>query len=165
MPEVCPFINNYCSSQKGKLVIFMNIQTRTMALLTALTVSSVGLLPSAFAQEYHPLLHNQIIKQGAVGAGVGAAAGLLGGHGRHEGHSVIRGAGVGALTGAGTGLVSRSKILRGHPLAKTTAQGAIIGTGASVIFHKSPAKGALLGAGVGAGWHFLDQYLHTDRRY
>src|SRR5690349_13763515 len=99
-------------------------QTRWLAGLTAVTVSSLAFLPmAAFADtryEVNDALHNPIVKQSLVGAGIGAATGFLTGHHHREGHAVLRGAGIGALTGAGTGLVSSSQTMRRHPLVKST---------------------------------------------
>jgi hypothetical protein len=95
-----------------------------------------------------------VVKQSAIGAGLGAATGYVSGE-----SGLLRGAGLGAITGAGTGIVGSSSTLRNKPLVRSTAQGAIIGTGAAAITRKSKAKGALIGAGSGAGWHFLRSWL------
>ena len=139
----------------------MNKTKQTLALLTAAMVSSTALVP-VFAQDTrHPVrsdvkqaMHNPVVKQAAIGGALGAAAGLF-----SRESSIWRGLGIGALTGAGTGLVSDSKTMNRHPLVKSTAQGAIVGTGTSAVFRRSKGKGALVGAGAGAGWHFLKDYF------
>ena len=92
---------------------------------------------------------NPIIKQSAVGAGVGAATGAL------TGNSLLKGAGVGAVVGAGTGLIDTSTSLRNRPMVRSTLKGAAIGTGAGVVTEGSVGKSAAVGAGVGAGSHLI----------
>ncbi|MEB3288045.1 MAG: YMGG-like glycine zipper-containing protein [Vampirovibrionales bacterium] len=96
---------------------------------------------------------NPIVKQAAIGAGVGAATGVL-----TRESSVWKGAGVGALAGAGTGAVDSSRTLRDKPLVRSTAKGAIIGTGAAAVTNRGKVKGAAVGAGAGAGTHFLKKW-------
>lgn len=95
-----------------------------------------------------------VLKQSAIGAGIGAITG-----GVSERGTVLKGAGVGALTGAGTGLIDTSRTMERHPLLKNTAKGAVIGTGVSATTDRSKVKGAAVGAGAGAGWHLLKDYL------
>jgi len=95
-----------------------------------------------------------ILKSTAIGAGVGAATGLF-----SDRSNLGRGVATGAVTGLGTGLISRSHYLNDKPLLRNSLEGAAIGTGASVATHRSAGKGALVGAGAGAGYHFLRQYL------
>lgn len=97
---------------------------------------------------------NPVVKQAAIGAGVGAVAGLL-----SDRSSMMRGAGIGALVGVGTGLIDNSRTLDNHPMARSALQGAAIGTGAAAISRKSGVKGAVVGAGAGAGLHYLKNYL------
>ncbi len=104
------------------------------------------------------LSQHPVAKQAAVGAAVGVGAGIL-----SDRTSVLRGAAAGALTGTGTGLVSQSRYFQDHSLLRNTAQGAIVGTGASYALRRDKLKGAAVGAGTGAGYHYLRQYL-DDRR-
>jgi hypothetical protein len=96
---------------------------------------------------------NPVIKQSAVGAGVGAATGLLTGR-----SGVLKGAGVGALVGAGTGLVDSSTALRNKPMVRSTLKGVAIGTGAGVVTEGNVGKSAAVGAGVGAGTHLVREW-------
>lgn len=95
-------------------------------------------------------LANPVVKQAAIGAAVGAAAGLF-----SDKSSVLRSAGIGTLVGAGTGLVGSSQSLQNRPMVKTALQGAIIGTGASAVTRNSALKGALLGGAAGAGAQYV----------
>lgn len=131
---------------------------QSLALMALAAVMSTASISAAFAEtrdQVKSAWRNPIVKQSVIGAGVGAAAGAL-----SERSSVLKGAGVGALTGAGTGLVDSSSALKGKPLVRSTAKGAIIGTGVSTVTDKSKLKGAAVGAGVGAGAHFIRDYLN-----
>jgi hypothetical protein len=109
----------------------------------------------AFAEsELDRLMTKPIVKQAAVGAMIGAGAGVL-----SDRASVGKGAVAGALSGAGTGAVSQSRYFRDKPLLRNTAKGAIIGTGASYATGSDKLKGAVLGAGAGAGYHYIRKYL------
>jgi hypothetical protein len=66
---------------------------------------------------------------------------------------------AGALTGAGTGALSQSHYLKDKPLLRNTAKGAVIGTGASYAMGSDRLKGAVLGAGAGAGYHYIRKYM------
>jgi hypothetical protein len=94
------------------------------------------------------------VKQAAIGAAVGAAGGAL-----SDRTSLGRGAAAGALSGVGTGLVSQSRFFQDKPLLKNTVQGAIVGTGAGYALGTSPLKGAAVGAGGGAGYHYIRRYF------
>jgi hypothetical protein len=100
---------------------------------------------------------NPVIKQSAIGAGVGAATGGITGNG------LLKGAGVGALVGAGTGLIDSSTVFRDKPMVRSTLKGAAIGTGAGVVTEGSVVKGAAVGAGVGAGSHLLRDWWNNRR--
>jgi hypothetical protein len=104
-------------------------------------------------------IKNPIVKQSAVGAAVGVAAGAL-----SDKSSALKGAGIGALVGAGSGLIDTSSTLNNKPLLKTTLKGAAIGTGASAVMDKSKLKGAAAGAAAGAGVHLLKDYLNNSDR-
>jgi hypothetical protein len=123
----------------------------TLALMTTLG----GLTMTAHAEggtweRMHP-----VARQAAVGAAVGVGAGAL-----SDRTSIMRGAATGAVTGVGTGLVSQSRYFRNRPLLRNTAQGAIVGTGTSYALRKDKVKGAAVGAGAGAGYHYLRKYMN-----
>jgi YMGG-like Gly-zipper/Glycine-zipper domain len=127
-----------------------HIATLTLGITLALTYT----LPSqAWNGENHAV--KTVVKQAAVGAGIGAATGYI-----SKESSIGRGAGIGAITGAGTGLIDSSSTLRNRPLIKDTAKGAVIGTGASAVLRNNKLKGAAIGAGSGAGWHFVKKVFN-----
>jgi hypothetical protein len=134
----------------------------TRKTFTALTALIVLGAPAALAEQgdwsFDNLMRRPIVKQAAIGAAAGAAGGIL-----SDRTSVGKGALVGGLAGVGTGAVSQSQYFRDKPLLKSTAQGAIVGTGAGYALGGSAVKGAVLGAGGGAGYHYIRQYL-DDRR-
>jgi hypothetical protein len=99
---------------------------------------------------------NPVIKQSAVGAGVGAATGVLTGR-----SSALKGAGVGALVGAGTGLIDSSSALRNKPMVRSTLKGVAIGTGTGVVTEGNVGKSAAIGAGVGAGTHLIRDWWNN----
>lgn len=101
------------------------------------------------------LWQNQVVRQAVIGAGVGAAAGVI------TDRPIGRSAGVGAITGAGTGLVDQTGVLRRRPMARTAVKGAIIGTGASTVMGRSKLQGAAIGAGAGAATHLVRDYWRT----
>jgi hypothetical protein len=98
------------------------------------------------------------VRDAAVGTAIGAGAGLF----THR-TSVGRGALVGGLTGAGTGAIGQSRYLQGKPLVRNTLQGAVIGTGASYATDSNRLKGAAVGAGAGAGYHYIRKYMDERR--
>jgi len=131
---------------------------RSLFMLAALVAS--GLSSLAFADtktQAKKAWGNPILKQAVVGAAIGTATGAI----SREG-TALKGAGVGALVGAGTGLMDTSSTLDRKPLVKTTAKGALIGVGASTITKRNKLSGAAIGAGAGAGTHFLKNYLRND---
>jgi hypothetical protein len=113
---------------------------------------------STLRGEVSNAMRNPVVKQAAIGAAVGAATGLL-----SDRTSLLKGAGVGALVGAGTGYVDRSATLSSKPLVRTALKGAAIGTGAGMLTQRGAVKGALIGGAAGAGWHYLQNYLDTNR--
>jgi hypothetical protein len=123
-----------------------------LAVLGCLLVSSLS--ASALAED---VWRKPVVKQGVVGAAAGAAVGAL-----SDRSSVGKGAVTGAAVGVGTGLMTQSRFLRDKPLLRNAAQGAVIGTGASYVTGKSKVKGAAVGAGGGAGYHYVKKYL--DKR-
>ncbi|MCE3235536.1 MAG: hypothetical protein K0Q50_1716 [Vampirovibrio sp.] len=119
--------------------------------LVAITL--LGFIPASFAED--SLWSKPFVKQAAVGAAIGAGAGVL-----SDRTSVGRGAVAGGLAGAGTGALSQSKYLRNKPLLKNTLQGAVIGTGTSYATRSDKVTGAVLGAGAGAGYHYIRKYMN-----
>jgi hypothetical protein len=131
-----------------------------LALVLAIwTTAGPALAIDRLKDDVKDLWRKPVVKQAAIGAGIGAATGVL-----SDRTSVGRGAGIGALTGAGTGLIDQYGMLKGKPMARTVAKGAIIGTGASAATHGSVLKGAAVGAGVGAGTHLLRDYWNDGKR-
>lgn len=129
-----------------------------VTIIASLLLSSVTMDANAeVRRQARDAWGNPIVKQAAIGAGIGAATGVL-----TKESSVWKGAGVGALSGAGTGLVDSSKTLRDKPLVRSTAKGAIIGTGAATVTNKGKVKGAAVGAGAGAGTHFLKRWWDSN---
>jgi hypothetical protein len=144
----------------------MKIMNRTVkstvakaGVASAMVCSLLSLMPGAFASNGNWSLDNlwskPIVKQAAVGAAIGAGAGVL-----SDRTSIGKGALAGALTGAGTGAVSQSRYFKNRPLLRTTAKGAIIGTGASYALGSDRLKGAVIGAGAGAGYHYIQKYMN-----
>lgn len=135
--------------------MILNTKKRTpvaLAILAGLLVSALS--TRAMAED---VWRKPVVKQGVVGAAAGAAVGAL-----SDRSSVGKGAVTGAAVGVGTGLMTQSRFLRDKPLLRNAAQGAVIGTGASYVTGKSKVKGAAIGAGGGAGYHYVKKYL--DRR-
>lgn len=112
---------------------------------------------SNVAVQAEDLWKKPVVKQGVVGAAAGAALGAL-----SDRSSLGKGAVTGAAVGVGTGLMTQSKYLKDKPLLRNTAQGAVIGTGAGYVTGGSKLKGAAIGAGSGAGYHYVKKYL--DKR-
>lgn len=133
------------------------------SLIALAALATIGSTSGAFAANqsdwsWRGLWDKPIVRDAAVGTAIGAGAGVL----THR-TSVGRGALAGALTGAGTGAVSQSKYLKGKPLVRNTLEGAVIGTGASYATDSSRLKGAAVGAGAGAGYHYIRKYLDERR--
>ena len=134
------------------------------SLMTLAAGIGLGATGSAFAVtpkkpdqwSLHSLWAKPILRDAAVGTVIGVGAGML----THR-TSVGKGALAGALTGAGTGAVSQSKYLKGKPLVRNTLEGAVIGTGTSYATDSSRMKGALVGAGAGAGYHYVKKMVDT----
>lgn len=118
---------------------------------------STSFFTAAFAQDN--LWRKPAVRQGAIGAAVGAGAGVL-----SDRTSVGKGALTGAAVGVGTGLLTQSRYFHDRPLMRNAAQGAVIGTGASYATGRNKLDGAILGAGAGAGYHYLRKYLDNNQR-
>ncbi len=134
----------------------MSMMTRkSLSFLTAALFALLMFSPVSFADD-RSLMRNPMVKQTAIGAGVGAAAGAL-----SRETSVVKGAGIGALTGLGTGAIDSTGVLNRRPLVRSAAKGAVIGTGASAVMDRSKMKGAAVGAGAGAGYHLIRDYMNN----
>ncbi len=107
------------------------------------------------ADKTRSLFRDPVVKQAAVGAAVGVAAGAL-----SDRASVGKSAVVGAAVGAGTGLLDKSGYLDGKPMIKSAVKGAAIGTAASAVTDRSKLKGAAVGGAAGAGYHWLQNFLN-----
>lgn len=138
----------------------VSLSKMTLASLL-LTLFMASLTPFASAEDrwsLDNLVKKPVVKQAAIGAAAGAAGGAL-----SDRASIGKGAFAGALAGAGTGLVSQSRYFNDKPLIKNTVQGAIVGTGASYALGTNKLKGAAVGAGGGAGYHYIRRYLDDQR--
>ncbi len=102
---------------------------------------------------------NPVVKQATIGAGIGAASGLL-----FDRTSVFEGAAAGAIVGAGTGWLDKSGVLDDHPAIKSSVKGAAIGTGVGAVSGSGLGKGAVIGAAAGAGAHYVKDYLDLKRQ-
>jgi len=139
----------------------VQLHIRKNSLAVLLLAAIIGTIPAgAFAEQstLKKVLAKPIVKQAAVGAAIGAGAGVL-----SDRTSIGKGALAGGLAGAGTGAISQSRYLKGKPLVRNTLEGAVIGTGASYALGKDKAKGAVLGAGAGAGYHYIRKYMDDHR--
>ncbi|WP_373533218.1 YMGG-like glycine zipper-containing protein [Vampirovibrio sp.] len=120
------------------------------SILVVAALVTTGLTSSAFADD---IWRKPAVKQGAIGAAAGAAVGVM-----SDRTSVGKGAATGAAVGVGTGLMTQSRFFKDKPLLRNTAQGAVIGTGASYATGRSKTNGAVLGAGSGAGYHYVRKF-------
>ncbi len=113
---------------------------------------------NAFAADWslENLWSKPAVKQAAIGTAIGAGTGVL-----SDRASVGKGALTGAAVGVGTGLLTQSDYFYDKPLVRNALQGAIVGTGTSYALDKSKLKGAVIGAGGGAGYHYVRK--HIDR--
>lgn len=137
---------------------------KTTAVKTGLIAFSaliaLGSASGAFAHNnqdnwsMHSLWAKPVVKQAAIGTAIGAGAGLF----THK-TSVGKGALAGGLTGAGTGALSQAKYFKDKPLIRNTLQGAVVGTGTSYATDSNRLKGAAVGAGAGAGYHYIRKYI------
>lgn len=127
----------------------------TLSVVPLLMGAMIGLSDLTANADVRDWLGNDIVKQGAIGAGVGAITGVV----REDGPSTVKSAGIGAVTGAAGGAIDHTGVLDNNPLARRAAKGAIYGTGGSAVLGKSKIKGAAVGAGTGAGYHYLKKYL------
>ena len=92
----------------------------------------------------------RVLIHSAIGAGTGAVVG-----GVSDRSTAWQGAAVGAGSGVATGVIDSVDALNDKPLVRSTAKGAVTGLGASTITERSKLGGAAVGAGAGAGVHFL----------
>jgi hypothetical protein len=129
------------------------------AFSSLLAFSLLAITPTAFANHddswnVDRLFRQPVVKQAAIGAAAGAAGGML-----SDRVSTGKGVITGAVVGGGTGLLSQSRFFQGKPLARRALQGAVVGTGVSYASDNDKLKGALIGAGAGAGYHYIRQYI------
>jgi hypothetical protein len=97
--------------------------------------------------------HSPVIKKGAMGAGIGLGAAAL------SEKNLLKGGLVGAGVGAGMGAMDNSYYFNRHPLMRRASKGALVGAGAaSVTGIAGMLPAAAVGAGVGAGVHYLKKY-------
>lgn len=113
----------------------------------------------SWKQKARTTFRNPIVKQAAIGAGIGAAAGAI-----SDRTSMVKGAGLGALVGAGTGLVDQSRLLEDRPMVRRAVKGAGIGAAATTVTGGGALRGAGIGAGLGAGSQLLQNILNDDEQ-
>lgn len=136
---------------------------KPMMLIAGLGLSA-GLVALPMTAEADPdtfSWRNPIVKQGVIGAAIGAGAGLL-----SPRTSLVKGAVVGAGAGAATGAMDRYGVLNGRPLVNSAAKGAIIGAGTGYVLNENGSgalKGAAMGAGAGAGAHLIRDWWNGSR--
>ncbi len=126
-----------------------SLATRSLALLMA--ASCLAMAPLAHAQEWYK---KPMARQAAIGAAAGVAAGAL-----SDRMSVGKGALTGAVVGAGTGYMSQNNTLATRPLLRQTLKGALVGVGVGYAADYNVLKGGLIGAGSGAGYHYVRKYV------
>ena len=129
-----------------------------IALVALTSLSATSAFAASGDWSFNNLWSKPIVRDAAVGTAIGAGAGVL-----TNRTSVGRGAVAGGLAGAGTGAVKQSGYFSNKPLLRNTVEGAIIGTGASYATDSSRLKGAALGAGAGAGYHYIRKYMDENR--
>jgi cell wall-associated NlpC family hydrolase len=125
-------------------------QARIQRASTRRSVHTVYRQPRTFWQR-HPM-----IKDAAIGGGVGAAAGGVTGLISHRG--IMHGALVGAGAGAGVGAIHASKTMRRHPYMRDAAEGGVAGLGLGLAASRgsgAPLAGAGIGAAAGLGYRFF----------
>lgn len=132
--------------------------TKTSLLVIALMTSVSMVFAAEDRWSMDNLWSKQPVRQGAIGAAAGAAGGIL-----SDRVSVGKGAATGAVVGVGSGLLTQSRYFNDRPLLRNALQGAAIGTGTSYATGSNKIKGAAVGAGAGAGYHYIRKYM-DDRR-
>jgi hypothetical protein len=149
----------------------------SMACLLLLSLISVSMPASSYAQSYERVYsarahryvyvpkrslgskiktgvksawRDPMVKQGTIGAGIGLGAAAL------TEHNLLKGGLVGAGVGAGMGAMDKSQYFREHPLVRRSGKGAMVGAGAAAVTGAAALlPAALVGAGVGAGVHYI----------
>lgn len=136
----------------------MNGYWRKNLIVVTVSAALLSAGASAFADpgSWDTIWSKPAVRQAAIGAGVGAAGGVL-----SDRTSVGKGALTGAMVGAGTGLLTQSQYFGDKPLVRNALQGAIVGTGVSYATGNNKMKGAVVGAGSGVGYHYIRKYLDT----
>lgn len=121
---------------------------------TTISASAVAKPPKTLSAKisdgFTDLWKSPSLKSGIAGAGIGLGAAAL------TERALVRGTLVGAGYGVGVGLMDESYFFKKHPLMRRTAKGAAIGLGAAVVTSAAAlGPAAAVGAGVGAGIHYL----------
>jgi hypothetical protein len=110
-------------------------------------------LSTKIADGFNDLWKSPSVKSGIAGAGIGLGAAAL------TKHALWRGSLMGAGYGIGVGLMDESVFFKRHPFVRRTAKGAVIGLGAAAVTGAAAlAPAAAVGAGVGAGIHYLKMH-------
>jgi len=129
--------------------------TKTLVIAAVLLGTISALSPQTYALDQYE--KKDLLKKTAIGAGAGLVLG-----GVSERQSALKGAFYGGAAGAGTSLIDKSNRLNDNPLIRSTAKGAIMGTAVTGSTGHSLLKGAALGAGSGAGYHYLRRWWEKD---
>jgi hypothetical protein len=94
--------------------------------------------------------HSPSVRGGALGAGAGVGVAAL------TERNLLRGGLIGAGVGLGVGAMDESYYFKRHPLVRRTGKGALIGLGAAAATSAAALlPAAAVGAGIGAGVHYL----------
>jgi hypothetical protein len=107
-------------------------------------------LSTKISDGFSDLFKNPTTRSGLTGAGIGLGAAAL------TERNLWRGTWVGAAYGTGVGLMDESVYFKRHPLVRRSAKGALIGLGAATVTGAAAlGSAAAVGAGIGAGVHYL----------
>lgn len=99
---------------------------------------------------FHDLWKSPSLKSGIAGAGIGLGAAAV------TKEALWHGTWVGAAYGAGIGLMDESYFFKRHPFVRRSGKGALIGLGAATVTGAAAlGPAAAVGAGIGAGIHYL----------
>lgn len=99
---------------------------------------------------FHDIWHSPSVRSGVLGAGAGLGAAAL------TERNLLRGGLIGAGVGLGVGAMDESYYFKRHPLVRRTSKGALVGLGAAAVTSAAALlPAAAVGAGIGAGVHYL----------